>query len=508
MGQGFPDLTQLVVRHSKQNRTSSILRYPEHVERLSGLDASFLYLETGSQLMNVCALLELDPSTAGDDFGFEWFRAELGKRVETLAPFRRKVHDLPLNLGHPVWVDDPDFDIDRHLHRFAVPAPGGPEELAYVCAHIAGQPINRDRPLWEMWFLEGLADGTVAVLIKVHHAAVDGVTGANLITALCAVEPGQLPPADGDQPPPTRPHDLSIVVDGLLDFARRPLDVVRLVPRTLGMVPDWVRRALRGKAMPAPFTAPRVSFNGTITGRRGVAFTQLDLAEVKRVKRCVGGTVNDVLLTVCAGALRRYLSARGELPEQPLLATVPVSVHGRSDLPGTNKVSALFCSVRTDLADPAERLRVMAQSNRTAKEHHHAIDANMLQDWAMFAAPATFGLAVRAYSALRLAERHPVVHNLVISNVPGPPMPMYLLGARVVGMYPFGPVFHGAALNITMLSHAGHVDIGLIGCRELVPDPWSLAEAFAPALAELSAVAAERRPPGARDGGEPTTKTG
>ena len=207
--------------------------------------------------------------------------------------------------------------------------------------------------------------------------------------------------------------------------------------------------------------------------------------------------MNDVVLTMCSGALRKYLADRDELPEQSLLAMVPVSVHGKSDAPGTNKVSGMFASLASDIADPVQRLSAISEQNLVAKEHHKTLSASLLQDWAQFAAPNTFALAVRVYSKLRLAERHPVIHNLVISNVPGPPMPIYFLGGRITGFFPFGPIFHGAGLNITVLSNDGHLDVGLIACRELAPNLWELADDMPIALDELLSAAKARLAEGA-----------
>ena len=232
--------------------------------------------------------------------------------------------------------------------------------------------------------------------------------------------------------------------------------------------------------MPAPLTAPRTSFNATITGHRSLAIGDMSLQKIKDVKNAVeGATVNDVVIAVSGGALRRYLTDRDELPETSLIASVPVSVRGSSKKKtGSNKVSTIFSRLGTDIEDPLERLREVSRGNQNAKDHHKAISADSLQDWAEFAAPRTFGLAVRMVSSLKLADSGPVIHNLVISNVPGPPVPLYFMGARIEGLYPLGPVFHGAGLNITVMSSDGKIHVGAIACRELVPEPWRLVEKF------------------------------
>jgi len=462
------------------------------VRPLSGLDASFLYLETPSQVLHICGLLTLDGSTMPGGYRFAEFRERLDERVSAIPEFRRKLHDSPFNLLHPVWVEDESFSIDRHLHRVAVPSPGDRETLAELCAHFTAQPLDRAHPLWEMYVIEGLPGDGLALLVKMHHATVDGVGGANLIAHLCGLEPdSMLPlPDQAENPPP--PRELDFLRNSVGELLRRPVEFAKLLPGLVDVAPRWIGRALRRTGMPVPFTAPRTPFNRTITGLRSVAFTSVELDEVKKVKQAFGVTVNDVVLALCAGALRRYLEARDELPGEPLVATVPVSTVGRSEREdgGTNQVSAFFASLPTQLADPAARVFAIAESNRVAKDHHFSIKADMLADWAQFAAPRIFGMAVRAYSALRLAEKHPAVHNLVISNVPGPPMPLYLLGARITGLHPMGPVFHGAGLNITVISNAGRVDVGLLGARELVPDLWPLADAIHAELKELLNAAA------------------
>ncbi len=476
------------------------------MERLSGLDASFLYLETPEQLMHVCGVIVVDPATMPAGYSFDAFRGELERRIRDVPEFTRKLRRVPMGIDHPIWVQDSHFDIEKHVHRLALPTPGGYRELVELTSHLAGLPLDRSRPLWEMWVIEGYGD-KVAVFSKMHHATVDGVSGANLISHLCSLEADAPPIAEGDTPArrghePGRPE---LFARGVLGFAARPLNAVRLVSPSAQLITKTVGRARAGTAMAAPFSAPRTSFNGTITGHRALALTDMDLEDVRQVKKVTGTTVNDVVLAVAGGALRSYLAHREELPSSSLLATVPVSVREESRRAGgANKVSALFARLGTDVEDPLERLRDLAERNQHAKDHHSAISAETLQDWAEFAAPRTFGLAVRAYAGLRLPERHPVVHNLVISNVPGPPVPLYFMGARIEGLYPLGPVFHGAGLNVTVMSNNGQLHVGIIACRESLPDVQDLVERFPAELAALkAAVVADQKPaPVRRSGGK------
>jgi len=458
------------------------------MQRLSGLDASFLYLETAAQPMHVCSVLELDTSTMPGGYTFDRLRDALSLRIKAMPEFREKLADSRFNLDHPVWVEDNDFDVDRHLHRIGLPGPGGRAELAEICGHIASLPLDRSRPLWEMWVIENVAGtdahagGRLALMTKVHHASVDGVTGANLLSQLCTTEPDAPPPDPVDGP--GGGTGLEIAVNGAVRFATRPLRLVNVVPSTLNTVVDTVRRARNGRTMAAPFAAPRTAFNANITGHRNIAFAQLDLENIKTVKNHFDVKVNDVVMALVSGVLRTFLSHRDELPDNSLVAMVPVSVHDRSDRPGRNQVSGMFSPLQTHIADPAERLRAIAEANAVAKQHSSAIGATLLQDWTQFAAPAVFGTAMRVYAASRLSGAKPV-HNLVVSNVPGPQVPLYFLGAEVKAMYPLGPIFHGSGLNITVMSLTGKLDVGIISCPELLPDLWDMADDFAVALDEL-----------------------
>ncbi|MFL6105506.1 MAG: WS/DGAT/MGAT family O-acyltransferase [Marmoricola sp.] len=465
------------------------------MERLSGLDASFLYLESSAQLMHVCGIILLDPSTIPGEYSFAAMKGVLEARVATIPNFRRKLKEVPLEIDHPLWVDDEDFDIDRHVHRLGVPAPGGEDELREVCGHLAGIPLDRSRPLWEMWVIEGLKSGQIAVFTKMHHASVDGVSGANLISYLCSLEPNAplLDLAPKGEVPPPPPGDWELFGRGLVNNLAKPMKFFQLLPATTSLITKTVGRARSGTAMAAPLTAPRTSFNGNIGGRRTVGYADLSLETIKEIRHAVeGATVNDVVLAISGGALRRYLEDHDELPESSLLASVPVSVHQTSTKSrGTNKVSSLFAKLGTDVADPVQRLHQLAEDNAHAKDHHNAISADTLQDWAEFAAPRTFGLAVRAVAKLRLAEKGPVIHNLVISNVPGPPVPLYFVGARIEGFYPLGPIFHGAGLNVTVMSNNGRMHVGLIGDRDALPDIQDLADDFPKELEALRAAVLE-----------------
>ncbi|MEB3034529.1 WS/DGAT/MGAT family O-acyltransferase [[Mycobacterium] nativiensis] len=460
------------------------------MQRLSGLDASFLYLETSDQPLHVCSILEVDTASMPGGYTFERLRDELALRITAMPQFREKLADSPLNLDHPVWVEDRDFDIKRHVHRIALPRPGGRAELSEIVGHIVAQPLDRHRPLWETWVIEGL-DGTdaqqggrIAVLTKMHHAGVDGVTGANMMSQMCSTE------VDAPRPDPVAgvgdASDLAIVAGGLVRFASRPLHLVNVLPRTLTSVAKTVQRVRTGETMAAPFAAPQTAFNASVSGRRNIAYAQLDLEDIKRVKDHFAVKVNDVVMALASGGLRHFLADRGELPESSLVAMVPVSVHGKSDRPGRNQVSGMFSRLETQIADPVERLKAIAQANSVAKEHSSAIGATLLQDWSQFAAPAVFGAAMRLYARTRLTSARPV-HNLVISNVPGPQVPLYYLGCEITAMYPLGPVFHGSGLNVTVMSLNGRLNVGLISCPELLPDLWELADAFDVGMAELLA---------------------
>jgi diacylglycerol O-acyltransferase / wax synthase len=467
------------------------------MERLSGLDASFLYLETPSNHMHVTGIMVLDPSTMPDGYSFDKTKELVAARLHLVPQFRRRLAMVPFQLHHPVWVEDPDFDLDYHVRRIAAPTPGGQEELAEVAGEVASRQLDRSRPLWEMWIVEGLENGHIGVIAKMHHCTIDGVSGANMMVHLFDMEPepAEQPVPEEEWSPERLPTDVELVTYALRSRVRRPWQAVQIVPKVIGAAVNVVR-ARRNPDIaspPTPLTAPRTSFNGSITPHRKVAFARIALDDIKAVKNAFGTTVNDVVLAVVSGALRRYLLSRGELPDKSLIACVPISVRddeGAGPVEGSNQVSAMFTSLATQVDDPVERLHAIREVTKGAKEEHKAIGADLLMGLTEFAAPRLWALGADMYSRMRLAERHPVIHNLVVSNVPGPPFPLYFAGARLVAMSPMGPVFHGAGLNITVLSYMDSVDFGFMACRESVPGLWDVASAVSESVEELKKAAA------------------
>jgi diacylglycerol O-acyltransferase / wax synthase len=462
------------------------------MQRLTGLDASFLYLETPSSHMHVASVMILDPSTVEGDLTIGKVREVYRDRLHLAPPFRRRLVEVPFGLHHPLWIEDPDFDINYHIRHIAVPPPGGEQELAELVSHLNAIPLDRSRPLWEVWVIEGLTDGNVAVLSKVHHAAIDGAAGNELTVALLDLSPEIAQHEPEQQWTPDRvPTDVELLGYAAGSLARQPWRVAKALRRTAGAALALRRRGREAPelaAPPAPFTAPRTSFNVALTPRRSYAYTSLPLPAVKAVKNATGTTVNDVVLALCAGALRRYLDKQDEQPDAPLVAMVPISVRSDDEKDtGGNKVTATLCTLATDVDDPAERLQTIHDGMVGAKKQHETIGADTLQEWVEFAAPAVAGSAARLYTRMRVADRHRPVFNVTISNVPGPPFPLYSIGARVEAIYPVGPVVDGAGLNMTVMSYLDSLDFGLQACPDVLPDVSTLAEALRYSLDELAA---------------------
>jgi WS/DGAT/MGAT family acyltransferase len=458
-------------------------------ERLSGLDASFLYGETPTMHMHVGMVAVFDPSTVPGGYSFRRVRQLINDRIPLIPVFQRRLVEVPMRLGFPVWVDDPEFDIDNHLRRAALPVPGGMRELADFAGDVISRQLHRDRPLWEMWIVEGVEDGKVALVAKIHHSTIDGVSGAELLGVLFDLErePPEASPKTARQLDSRIPSGLELVSQAMVAGLVAPFDIARIMLRTTRNLFD-VGRIRRGEQAKGglPLTAPRTSINAAVHARRRVAFAAASLTDAKKLKNEIGTTVNDVVLAMVAGALRTYLLAGDELPEIPLVSVVPVSVTPDvAELKGSNKVSSMFVQLPTHLPDPIERLRFIREGTKGAKEEHKALGATTLQNWAEHATPNVFAVAARLYTGMKLADRHRPVANLVVSNVPGPDFPLYLAGSQLLGMFPLGPVMDGMGLNITIMSYMGVLYWGLASDARAVPRLWDIAAAIPHALTEL-----------------------
>ncbi len=466
------------------------------MRQLTGLDAQFLALESPRQAGHVGALAVLDPSTRPNgQLELADLLNMIEERLPLLPPFRWRLKQIPFNLDYPYWIEDPDFDLEYHVREIALAPPPTDAKLAEQVARIFERPLDRARPLWAAYLIHGLQDDNVGLLTKIHHSAVDGISGAEIMGVLLDLTPeGREPPPRGESKPEKEPSELSMLARGLLGTPRYVERVARALPstlpnledapilneipgaKTLGRVSSRFARALRGRESRvlerSTMSRPRTSFNGRVSAHRRFAFGQLSLADVKAIKNAYGYTVNDVVIALCAGAVRRWLVEHDELPDDPLVTQVPVSV--RTEELGTfgNRIGMMSIPLFTNQADAVERLRLTHEALRVAKERHKALPAELLVDATQFIPPAVFSRAARVTFSLA-ATRSPV-WNLVVSNVPGPQFPLYCAGAKLLANYPVSVITDGMGLNITVMSYLGYLDFGIVADREQMRDVWKL----------------------------------
>jgi WS/DGAT/MGAT family acyltransferase len=484
------------------------------MQQLSSLDAQFLYVETPTTVGHVGILLTLDPVTAPEgELSQQGLRDVLEPRLHLVPQLRQRLLSVPLGLGLPYWVDDPAFDIEFHLREVTLPAPGDGQQLAEQVARLHARPLDRSRPLWEMYLIHGVEGGRQALYSKIHHAAIDGVSGAEILATILdtTVEPRIEEPPDEYWTPQPLPSPLTLLREGLASSAAQPAEVLRTLPRALPHLADLpgaslvpgvqavsdladslVRMAGAGEQGPATerrsLTTPATPLNATITAHRRFAYGSLPLEEIKTIKNAFAMTVNDVVMALCTSALRRWLLDHDGLPDVPIVIAVPVSVRDddHQDSNG-NHVSVMLAEMPTQVGDPMERLLAVQEGMADAKHHFDAVPATILQDISSVVPTALAGLASRA--AFRMVTVGGLPFNLFVSNVPGPQQPLYIAGARVLGIYPASAITDmTGALNITLFSYDGALDFGLIACRELVPDVWNLIGYLRDALDELLAL--------------------
>jgi len=454
------------------------------MHQLPGSDSVFLAMETGDVYGHTGGLSILDPSDA-PGFDFERLVSFTAERL-TLAPrFSWKLREVPFGLDRPYWMEDPDFDPRNHFRRIAVPAPGGLRELAELVGYLFSQPLDRRRPLWEIWFIEGVADGRVALFMKVHHCLMDGVSGAGLGELLCDLDPTPQPieppeRSEVEQGPGSGPSEWQLMLRTAGFLARAPMRWAGLSRQFLRQGAAMLAAAVDPDGPPLPFQVQALSFNGEIGPDRGFASASVSLDEVKQVKKHFDVTVNDVLLALTGSALRRWLDARGELPGKPLVAVVPVSTRAEGDSELGNQVSGIAVSWATDVEDPVERLLCIHRNVASSKGRESASLVDTLPALGDYLAPAMLQMFVRLSSSSA-----PLPGNVVVSTIRATPVPLYTAGARLESMYPMSLLAPGQGLNVTAVSYMGKVDFGLTFDPELVPAPWELADGISLALEEL-----------------------
>jgi diacylglycerol O-acyltransferase len=457
------------------------------MQQLTGLDAAFLAMETPAMYGHVGSVCILDPSSAATPITLASLTDLIESRLHLIPPFRRRLVDVPLGLDQPYWIEDPDFDIEYHVRELALPAPGDNQQLAEQAARLHARHLDRRRPLWELYLIHGLADGRIAIYTKVHHAAIDGVSGNDILSAVLDITPDGRPDEDvPERVTENAPSAISMLLRSAWSLAGNPIRGARITYSLARSLPILAASPGRPRlpvidrlfgrdanvllGASAGLRAPATPFNKPIGPHRRWAFRTVPFEDVRAVKNAAGVTVNDVVMALCAGALRRWLEDHDALPDVPLVSAVPVSIRTEEQAgTGGNRVSMMMAALPTNLEDPADRLQAAHQAMRAAKEQHGAMPADLLTDVAQFAMPALAGQAARLSARLRLLERiNPF--NVIISNVPGPNVPLYYAGAKLLQYYPLSAIAEGQGLNITVMSYGGGLHFGLIADRDLVPD--------------------------------------
>lgn len=464
------------------------------MNRLSGLDATFLYSETPTVFMHTLKIALLRVPEEDGKTIFERFREVMATLLDRLPAFRQRALGVPFGFHHPSWVEDPDFDLDNHVEHIVLEAPGSRVQMDNAIAQIASQPLERSQPLWTIAVIEGLEDGRVAFVAKIHHAVADGIASAASLSAVMTSDPN----AGVAEPPQRRtrklPSRLRMAWDALIDQPRRAGNLVPLVVRTLMASRNVFADDPRKEGFTRPFDAPKTVFNGALSTGRSFASTSLNLSEIRRIKSALGVSVNDVILSVAGQAVRSYLAARGEEPKQSLVATVPVSstAAGLRYVRG-NRLSNMFTSLCSDEPDPATRVRAIHEAAKASKAAHGAMGSKVMAQWAEYTPAIPYQLGFKLYSKLRIAELHRPAANMVVSNVRGPAQKLFVAGAELTELISVGPILPGIGLNMTAWSYDDRVGVAVLADGVAVPDAHLIIERLQPALDELTGCLGPKR---------------
>jgi WS/DGAT/MGAT family acyltransferase len=461
-------------------------------DRLSALDETFLHLERPETPMHVgaIAVLERDPFYGSDgEFRLSAVRALVESRLSLIPRFRRRVMNVPFGLGRPIWVDDPGFDIARHVRLTALPTPGTRRQLVALAERLLEQVLDRDHPLWELWLVQGVDRGRhVGLIHKSHHTLTDGISGIDIATALFDFAPDTgVPDVPPWEPEPT-PEPARLMIDSACERVRTPVELVGVARRGVSAPRDAAGRASQlarsiGALVGNGAIAPTLSINGPIGRGRRISVVRMPLDTVRDVRKRFGCTVNDVVLAGVGGALARLLDARGELTvDLAVKIFCPVSVRDDSERTKLgNRISAMFVPLAVGEADPRARLRAVGAATADLKEREQAVGAAALIGLTEFAAPTLLALAARA------AHQQPFA-NLIVTNIPGPQVPLFCLGARMLEVYPLAPLSRNLTINIAVMSYCGELFFGLVGDGAAAPDLELLAGGIEDAFAELHAL--------------------
>jgi len=470
------------------------------MEMLSALDATFIYLESERSPMAIGAVYVMDAKDAPGDFSYQTWYSLVESRLKLSKVFRQRLVEVPLDLSFPYWIKDPGFCLDDHLPAVELPKPGGMSELMQLAAQTWGQVLDRERPLWDVTFvtginsIPGISKGSFALITRVHHAAVDGKASTEMMTALLDMtsEPRNIEGEDTWEPEEL-PSTLGVITHSWLKAGQKAVELAGFVGKVaVGTAQLQGERWLK-KIEPPPrlLSAPTTIFNQPIDSARTFWGRNFDFERIRAIRKAVPGvTINDVVLAICAGGLRRYLSDRGELPVKPLVAMAPISVRGEEEGTG-NQVSAMLVSLATDIDNALDRLIHIRANTQRSKIHAGALPANQITE---FLPSETLAAAARVYTRTRLGGRHRPFFNVTITNVPGPPVPLYVAGARIHSAFGMAPILDGLGLILVVLSYHGRISIGINSCEQIVPDPGNMAECIEHSLDELEHVISQAGP--------------
>ncbi|XOV87539.1 MAG: wax ester/triacylglycerol synthase family O-acyltransferase [Pseudomonadota bacterium] len=469
------------------------------MEQMTGQDASFFYAELPKSPMHIGGLAIYDPSTVkGEKQRFKDILEFIRERLHLAKTFRRRIVEVPFSLDHPYWIEDRDFDLEYHLRHIRLPEPGDWRQLCIQAARLHARPLDLTRPPWEFTVVEGLdaipglPKGSYAIVSKIHHACIDGVSGSDITEVIHGLEPYPAPPPPPAQPwqGEVTPHPFELLARAQFNNVMQPLRFAEVMARAMPAMGRFQEGLVRQRFR-LNTTIPRTRFSHAVSAHRVVEGRSFELAQVKQVKAAVAdATVNDAVLAICGGALRKYLSAKDELPTQSLVAMAPVSVRPTGDKHALgNQVAAMTVAIGTDISDPLARLAAVHEAAMGSKEMTNAVGAKLMTDFSQFIPSTTAAMASRLYTELGLAEAVGPAFNCVITNVPGPQFPLYSAGARLVTQYGLGPIFDGMGIIFPVFSYCGQITVSFNACRDMVPDPGFFAECIEASFNELLAAA-------------------